>query len=228
MATVEESQTYGELYLLSLAVIRVWRVAIERVEVRSPKIDEVLEFRSSLTGETDRGCALTAAAYLSDELEKLLGSLFVIEEQTVDRLFEAFSPAGSLSARIDLAYACGLLPKATYNDLHLIRKIRNEFGHVAQPLTFDEPAIADRCRMLQHSVLEAKARSRAKFTNAALGVCAAIHAFTYTTSHRAVPQDLLLDEERKSQVRDTAKAFAVEILERLGLSDDERIDKTHP
>ncbi len=48
---------------------------MERVEVPSPKIDEVLEFRSSLTGETDRGCALTAAAYLSDELEKLLGEL---------------------------------------------------------------------------------------------------------------------------------------------------------
>jgi hypothetical protein len=75
LATVEESQTYGELYLLSLAVIRVWRVAMERVEVPSPKIDEVLEFRSSLTGETDRGCALTAAAYLGDELEKLLGEL---------------------------------------------------------------------------------------------------------------------------------------------------------
>jgi DNA-binding MltR family transcriptional regulator len=197
-------------------------------EVPFLKIEEVFAFRSSLTGETDRGCALMAAAYLSDQLEKLLRSLFVVAQQTVDRLFEPLGPAGSFSARIDLAYACGLLPESAYNDLHLMRKIRNDFGHVAEPLTFDEPAIADRCHVLQHSVLEAKARSRAKFTNAALGVCAVIHAITYTTRHRAVPQDFVWDEEKKSQVRDAENKLAAKILERLRMSDDGRTDKTHP
>lgn len=193
-----------------------------------PKFEEVFAFRSSLTGETDRGCALMAAAYLSDQLEKLLRSLFVVDQQAVDELFEPFGPAGSFSARIDLACACGLLPKPAYDDLHLIRKIRNDFGHVAEPLTFDEPAIADRCQALQHSVLEAKARSRAKFTNAALGVCAVIHAITYTTSHRAVPRDVVWDEKEKPRVRELANKFAAEIIERLALSDAGGPDKTHP
>lgn len=46
--------------------------------------DEVLEFRSSLTPETDRGVALVCAAYLETELGALLRKSFVNSPKVVE------------------------------------------------------------------------------------------------------------------------------------------------
>ena len=102
---------------------------------------EVFEFRATLTEETDRGCALMAAAYLDDQLECLLRRTLVDDNTAIDDLLRSAGALGSFSARIELCYALGLLPGQARRDLHLIRKIRNDFGHVAKPLAFEEPGI---------------------------------------------------------------------------------------
>ena len=223
---VVSSFAAGKLYVNQHTQQSVgWRsVAMQTGDDLFPYFDEILEFRSSLSGETDRGCALMAAAYLSDQLERLLRTLFVADQPAIERLFEPLGPLGSFSARIEVSYACGLLPRSAYRDLHLIRKIRNDFGHVAKRLTFDEPGIAGRCQELHHSIREAEAPARAKFTNAVLGVCAVIHFFVGTTSHQCVPDGVLLDEHKKRQFREWGERFAAAILEHLGLTEDARED----
>src|SRR5262245_33803219 len=109
-----------------------------------PFLEEVSEFRSSLTPETDRGCALMAAAYLSNQLVRLLRATLVEDEDVIDELFRHLGPLGSFSGCIEMCYALGLLPSEVRRDLHLIRKIRNDFGHVARTLTFEDPGIANR------------------------------------------------------------------------------------
>ena len=103
--------------------------------------DQIVAFRRTLTPESDRGCALIAAAYVDAQLETLLRSYFVDDSKCVDELLANSKPLGTFSARIDLTYALGLLPADIYRDLHLIRKIRNDFGHNPAPITFEEPAI---------------------------------------------------------------------------------------
>ena len=45
-------------------------------------------------------------------------------------------PLGTLSSRIDVCYLAKIINKDIHNELHLIRKIRNQFGHVAEEILF--------------------------------------------------------------------------------------------
>jgi hypothetical protein len=63
------------------------------------KLDEVVKFRQSLTSETDRGCALMAAAYLDAELEKLLSKHFVNSDKVKEEIFGHSRPLGSFSEK---------------------------------------------------------------------------------------------------------------------------------
>jgi DNA-binding MltR family transcriptional regulator len=92
------------------------------------RFHEVREFRRMLDYGSHRGCALAAAAFLDERLKQLLSALFV--PGCVEGLLDgATAPLGTLSARILTAQALGLLPPKAARDLHLIRKIRNEFAH---------------------------------------------------------------------------------------------------
>jgi DNA-binding MltR family transcriptional regulator len=162
-----------------------------------------------------------AGAYLSDQLERLLKSFFAQEPTSVDELFGSTAPLGSFSARIDIAFACGLLPKMAQRDLHIIRRIRNDFGHVARQITFDEQSIKARCRELHYTFYEKERAPRARFTNTALGVCAIIHAGLARQERRTVPADPRWDDTRKEEVRDVVAEIARTIL-------SDRLDDSGP
>ena len=173
-----------------------------------PYFDETVEFRASLSQETDRGCALMAAAYLSDQLARLFRSTFVDDENVVNELLKDLGSLGSFSTRIELAYAFGLLPANARRDLNLIRKIRNDFGHVARALTFEEPAIASRCRELTLTILEPEAKPRARFTNAVLGLCAVLHVGIYKSSRRKAPRDVNLSPKDLEQMKELIRILS--------------------
>src|SRR5579859_4992858 len=101
------------------------------------RLEDVMEFRHWLTPETDRGCALMAAAYLDDQLSELLLSRFVDDTKLKSELFGASQALGSFSSRIDFAYALGMIGPTARKELHIIRKIRNLFGHEPRPISFD-------------------------------------------------------------------------------------------
>jgi DNA-binding MltR family transcriptional regulator len=55
---------------------------------------------------------------------------------------------GSFHQKILLAYSLRLIGPSVRRDFDLIRKIRNEVAHNMNPVSFDLPPIADRCREL--------------------------------------------------------------------------------
>ena len=83
---------------------------------------QAFDFRPTLTPETDRGCALMAAAYLDSQLDELLRAVFIDDQKVVGALLRREGPLGSFSAKIDMAYSLGLLPADAYRDLHLTEK----------------------------------------------------------------------------------------------------------
>ncbi|HYX72597.1 MAG TPA: MltR family transcriptional regulator, partial [Nitrososphaera sp.] len=153
-------------------------------KVISEKFNEILEFRRALTGESDRGCALMAAAFLDSELEKLLSKYFVDNENVKKEVFGHSRPLGTFSSRIDLAYLLGLVGPKAHRDLHLIRKVRNEFGHVSTPITFDNPGLASRCSELYHHPFGKDASPKDKFIHVVIGVLGVVHAKLYSISVR--------------------------------------------
>jgi hypothetical protein len=95
--------------------------------------------------ESDRAAVILAAAMLEHALEVLLKSRLVPSPTQGDSLFEgAYAPLASFSAKIDVAFRIGLIAPAFARDLHLIRKIRNDFAHNVTGCTFDDAVVRGR------------------------------------------------------------------------------------
>jgi len=48
-------------------------------------------------------------------------------------------PLGTFSAKVDVAFALGLLSEKSRRDLHNLRKVGNEFAHNPDDIDFDIP-----------------------------------------------------------------------------------------
>jgi hypothetical protein len=155
-------------------------------------LDEVMAFRASLRRETDRGCALMTAEYLSNQLGELLRARFIDDAKAAAAVLD--DPNGSLgtfSSRIEFAYLLGLIGPAARRELHLIREVRNDFAHDYKPLTFDTDPIANRCHELRAHNLAPDDRPRYQFTRSAMGLLAIIHAGARDVKHADAGSDFI-------------------------------------
>ena len=74
--------------------------------------------------------ALTVGARLDAALERaLLAKMRELSEAQRTNLFDGYSSLSSFAAKIDVAYALNIFDDALYDDLIVIRKIRNAFAH---------------------------------------------------------------------------------------------------
>ena len=118
------------------------------------------------------------------------------DSKVVNNLFEYSGPLGTFSARIDLAFAMGLLDGNTHRELHLVRKIRNEFGHQHEPLSFATDAIKNRCTELNR-VPRRSDDPRHLFTRTVMGLLAVIHFRLAHATQPDVPADNLTTENKQ-------------------------------
>ena len=103
-------------------------------------------FSGRFRSESDRACAVLGAALLDACLEGFYRRR--IHKPTA--LLKFNGPLGTLSARIQLAYAVGWIAEDVRFDLDQIRRIRNKFAHnFDHELTFEDQSIAAMCRTLR-------------------------------------------------------------------------------
>ena len=93
--------------------------------------------------ESDRAAAIVAGAMLDEALRALLEARLVQPAKGRSLLNGGNAPLGTYSARIDTAHQLGLISGYLARDLHIIRKIRNEFAHQPLETTFDTPQVGD-------------------------------------------------------------------------------------
>ncbi|MCB1780033.1 MAG: hypothetical protein KDJ34_08050 [Candidatus Competibacteraceae bacterium] len=184
-------------------------------EVLKPLIEEAFAFRETLSPESDRGCALMAAAFLDSRLATLIRKKLINEPNTVQQFLEFNGVAGTFSSRIDFCFLTGLIPRSVQSDLHLIRKIRNEFGHRAEPITFENQEIRSRCELFQNMNALEDARPRLKFTNTCFGVLSVIDVAIITAKEFESPSDYVLTPKQKKQSREGILAKFNEALDKL-------------
>jgi DNA-binding MltR family transcriptional regulator len=105
------------------------------------------------SGSSDRSCVIVAASMVDYLLGECLKAFLVPNDTTQDPLFDGpTAPIGTFSSRIDLAYRLGLIGPQFARDLHLIRRMRNDFAHAIEARTFEEPSFADRVLQLVKSL----------------------------------------------------------------------------
>jgi len=102
-----------------------------------------------MNSETDRGIVLISSEFLSHCLEILLKS-FMIKSKETDKLFETFQPLSSFSSRINVSLSCGLISREEYNELNVIRKIRNRSAHSFQEFSLDKNNVQNLSEYKRH------------------------------------------------------------------------------
>jgi DNA-binding MltR family transcriptional regulator len=100
----------------------------------------------------DNGRALILASVLSACLEQAIRTKMVKLPKDLDRgLFRgAYGPLAHFKARIDVAFALGLITAEMRKDLDVMRNVRNRIAHPedAPPPNFNSPDIIGDCKKL--------------------------------------------------------------------------------
>jgi DNA-binding MltR family transcriptional regulator len=88
---------------------------------------------------------LISAASLDRELMRLLlTKMRTLSDTRAKRIFEG--PLGRFVAKLDVAYAFDLIDDDLYQDLTVIRNIRNEFAHSVTDISFASPEVINLMR----------------------------------------------------------------------------------
>lgn len=76
----------------------------------------------------DRNIAIMGSSFLEMTLTQILKTFFPQDDKEVDKLINSGNGAlGTFSSKISIVYVLGLMDKMVKTDLHLFRRIRNEF-----------------------------------------------------------------------------------------------------
>jgi DNA-binding MltR family transcriptional regulator len=149
----------------------------------------LFEIRSELEKESDRGCALVAAAYLENQITELLEGFFIQQSKKASgSLFDFNGPVGTFSSKIKMCLALGLIPKEISNALDLVRKIRNEFAHLHEPLRFDTESMARRVVSLLPEISVENTIAREAFISKIQSMAATLHLCISNTFSRSTPE----------------------------------------
>jgi DNA-binding MltR family transcriptional regulator len=114
------------------------------------KTEDVESFMAEFGKESDRAAVVLGGAFLDAQLERTLRAFIVDDSKAADAAFDPFGGfAGSFGARIRMAYLLGLLAPTEYDDLCTIQKLRNDFAHRLQGISFSDESVAARCQNLR-------------------------------------------------------------------------------
>jgi hypothetical protein len=113
--------------------------------------DQEMQVVADLIFQSDRSISIVAAANL-DRLLYFLWLESFAENRRRKIAKEVFNLSNgalhSLDSKINLLYGLGGIGEHEFHDLHLIRKIRNDFAHYLDICDFNSPRISDQCQRL--------------------------------------------------------------------------------
>lgn len=103
----------------------------------------------------DRSNVIVGATLLDEYLRRLIAA-FLIDttkskkiEEVVNKLFEFNGSFGSFGARIKGAYCLGLISQDEFDNLEIIRDIRNVFAHQLHGLSLHDEWVYNNCNSLK-------------------------------------------------------------------------------
>lgn len=109
------------------------------------KMPDAAQFIEELLGESDRAAVILASSQLDDLLANAIalrmGEAMDIMVLDVERIFRPSGPLGSFSARAEVANLFGIIENETYEQLTILREMRNACAHSKHPITFKDPLL---------------------------------------------------------------------------------------
>jgi len=133
---------------------------------REPEIENLGAFLNEFNKESDRGATLIAASLIDERLKEIIENFLVDGKDSLALLNGPNAVLGTLSARVLTAYSLGLIQDNEYEEINIIRKIRNEYGHKWKDVSFEKDNIRKLCLKLPWlgpEELEKGATARSRF-----------------------------------------------------------------
>src|SRR5262249_50310703 len=105
---------------------------------------------AELEHESHRAAIIVGGSLVEYCLEKYLRTKLRVPRNSEEEgiLFAETGLFGTFSQKIWAAYFMNLIGQITKRDLDLIRLVRNEVAHNVNPVSFNTPEIASRCKEL--------------------------------------------------------------------------------
>ena len=116
----------------------------ERHFMDHPEVDTYMRnLFPAITAESDRGAILLGAAQIDEQLKAFFLALLPTKtnRERKDEIFGFNGPFGTLSAKLDVAYTCRLLPPSLIEAVHLFRKLRNDLAHKTEPFSLNHHSL---------------------------------------------------------------------------------------
>ena len=127
--------------------------ALKRLARTKGDIVDAITLPDYLQKAEDRPAAIIETARLEDALQNLIESKMVpLTNPETDEMFNSDRLLGSLSAKIQMSYALGLIGPHSRRDFTTIRLIRNALAHSRKAIFFQTKEISNACDQL--SLLE--------------------------------------------------------------------------
>jgi DNA-binding MltR family transcriptional regulator len=186
-------------------------------EFLKQNLEKLIILKATLALETDRGCALMTAAFLESEIESLIKEKLLGTNKEVEKLFEFNGPLGTFSSKAKLSYALGLISKSIFQDLEIIRNIRNDFAHNYKFIDFSTTSIKEKISKLKsHLNVMTIETVRELFEITALAILSEIHAGIKLATKFKEKSNLQLSTIEKEALNQQTISIAKEIVAKLG------------
>lgn len=117
-------------------------------QINEANIADLPGFIEELQQGPDRTTAILAGVFIDELLRMLLESFLVADAKVQKELFSPERPLSTLSARTKMAYSLGLISKVAYDDIEIIRNIRNAFAHSLHGISFEHELVRKEVRSL--------------------------------------------------------------------------------
>lgn len=140
-----------------------------------------INIRLELEKESERGSVLLATSYLENLLEEILRKRLLGNKKHLDSLFDYTGPLGTFSSRISLTYSLGIISENEFNDLSIIRKIRNDFSHNPTIIKFSAQKISSLCDKLKCIYRINLDTPRKKFNTSVSYLAGSLKGYYYTS-----------------------------------------------
>lgn len=120
---------------------------------------KIVSFRTLLL-ESDKGCTIIIASVLEEVLRQLHEAHIAViscpaKKNIFDNLSAPYAPLATFAGKIQIAYGYGLISSDDYEDLQVIRKLRNEAAHSIYDFSLEDDGV-------RAVVMQLKADSRCK------------------------------------------------------------------
>jgi len=160
--------------------------------------ENLADFTEQFADESDRGAALISATLLEADLRSLIAAFLIEDEDEINRLLGSDEywdcPLGTFGARIRAAYCLGLISRDEFHDLGIIRRVRNNFAHELDTMSFGDEQIRNRCNSLRIAQrlpthISSSPRERFLFATGALSISLSSRTWRAADERRQVPSE---------------------------------------